>query len=99
MKKLEKIDLFNFDLENGKHRSYIPLFFQTFGQQLGTAPIVVVNHALTGNSTVTGENGWWNDLIGENKTIDTKFFTIIAFNIPGNGYDGKEENIFFIKYH
>lgn len=87
MKNLEKIDLFNFDLENGKRRPYIPLFFQTFGQPLGTAPVVVVNHALTGNSNITGETGWWNDLIGEDKIIDTHYFTVIAFNIPGNGYD------------
>lgn len=86
-KNLEKIDLFIFDLENGKRRPYIPLFFQAFGQPIGSAPVVVVNHALTGNSNVTGENGWWNDLIGEEKTIDTNYFTVIAFNIPGNGYD------------
>lgn len=84
---LEKIDIFNFDLENGKQKPCIPLFFQVFGQPIGTAPVVVVNHALTGNSNVTGENGWWNDLIGDDKTIDANYFTIIAFNIPGNGFD------------
>lgn len=93
MKNLEKIDLFNFDLENGKQRSYIPLFFQIFGQPLGTAPVVVVNHALTGNSNVTGETGWWNDLIGEDKIIDTHYFTVVAFNIPGNGYDDNFNNL------
>ena len=90
---LEKIDLFNFDLENGKHTNYIPLFYQIFGQPIGNSPIVLVNHALTGNSNITGENGWWNDLIGENKSIDTNYFTIIAFNIPGNGYDEIPENL------
>jgi len=93
MKKLEKIDLFNFELENGKQRAYTPLFYQTFGQPIGNAPIVVVNHALTGNSNITGENGWWNDLIGENKTIDTNYFTVIAFNIPGNGFDNNFGNL------
>jgi homoserine O-acetyltransferase len=93
MKKLEKIDLFNFDLEIGKQKPYLPLFYQTFGQPIGTAPVVLVNHALTGNSNVTGENGWWNDLIGENKTINTNHFTIIAFNIPGNGYDENFGNL------
>ena len=93
MKNLEKIDLFNFSLENGKQRPYLPLFYQTFGQPIGTAPVVVVNHALTGNSNVTGENGWWNDLIGENKTIDTNYFTVIAFNIPGNGFDDNFGNL------
>ena len=90
---LEKIALHNFNLENGKQVSYLPLFYQTFGQSIGSAPIVVVNHALTGNSNVTSENGWWNDLIGENKTIDINHFTIIAFNIPGNGFDKNPENL------
>ena len=93
MKNLEKIDVFNFNLENGKQKSYIPLFFQQFGQPIGSAPVVVVNHALTGNSNVTGESGWWNDLIGENKIIDTNYFTVIAFNIPGNGYDDNLYNL------
>lgn len=93
MKNLQKIDLFNFDLENGKQRSYLPLFYQTFGQPVGIAPIVVVNHALTGNSNITGENGWWNDLIGTEKIIDTNYFTVIAFNIPGNGYDDNFGNL------
>lgn len=95
---LEKIDLFNFDLENGARRPYIPLFYQIFGQPLGTAPIVVVNHALTGNSNVLGEKGWWSELFGKGKSIDTQFFTIIAFNIPGNGYDGIFGNL-IINYH
>lgn len=74
MKKLEKIDVFNFNLESGKEQPYLPLFYQTFGLTIGTAPIVVVNHALTGNSNVAGTDGWWNDLIGEDKTIDTNHF-------------------------
>jgi homoserine O-acetyltransferase len=47
----------------------------------------LVNHALTGNSQVVGDKGWWNDLIGEHKTIDTNTYTILAFNVPGNGFD------------
>ena len=88
-----KIDLFNFNLQNGKQIPYLQLFYQIFGQPIGNAPIVVVNHALTGNSNVTGENGWWNDLIGNDKIIDANFFTIIAFNIPGNGFDNNFGNL------
>jgi homoserine O-acetyltransferase len=32
-------------------------------------------------------------LIGEGKTIDTNSFTIIAFNIPGNGFDNNFGNL------
>lgn len=88
MKKLAKIELHQFLLENGKTTPFLPLYFETFGQSLGTAPVVIVNHALTGNSTVTGEKGWWNELIGSGKVIDLETYTVLAFNIPGNGYDG-----------
>ena len=62
------------------------LSYEVYGQGLHTAPIVLVNHALTGNSTVCGNDGWWKDLIGENKAIDSNKYTILAFNIPGNGF-------------
>lgn len=65
----------------------IPLSYQTFGQELHSARVVMINHALTGNSEVAGEKGWWKDVVGENKTIDTNKFTIICFNVPGNGFD------------
>ncbi|MCW5516106.1 bifunctional aspartate kinase/homoserine dehydrogenase I [Muriicola sp. Z0-33] len=66
----------------------IQLSYELFGKELHTAPIVVVNHALTGNSNVTGPEGWWSSIIGDGQCIDTKKYTILAFNIPGNGYDG-----------
>ncbi len=79
------ISIQNFTTENGALYHSLPLSFIIAGQPLHSAPIVLVNHALTGNSQVTGENGWWNDLIGEGKTIDTSVYTILAFDIPGNG--------------
>ena len=66
----------------------IPLSYQHFGPKLHSAPIVLVNHALTGNSDVAGEKGWWAALIGDGKCIDTKKYTVLAFNVPGNGHDG-----------
>ncbi|WP_242412143.1 alpha/beta fold hydrolase [Flavobacterium sp. Root186] len=77
----------DFITESGALYSSLPLSFTLFGKPLYTAPIVLVNHALTGNAQVTGENGWWNDLIGETKTIDTNQYTVLAFNVPGNGND------------
>lgn len=66
----------------------IKLSYQVFGKALGTAPIVLVNHALTGNSDVAGKEGWWKDLVGKNKVVDTNTYSVLAFNIPGNGFDG-----------
>tara|TARA_R110002050_G_scaffold179118_3_gene312389 strand:- start:23328 stop:26711 length:3384 start_codon:yes stop_codon:yes gene_type:complete len=66
----------------------IELSYQIFGPGLHTAPIILVNHALTGNSDVAGENGWWSALIGDGKCIDTQKYTILVFNVPGNGHDG-----------
>lgn len=85
--KLQHINIQNFETLNGKVLD-IPLSYQLFGKELYSAPIVLINHALTGNSDVAGENGWWKSLVGEGKIIDTSQFTIISFNIPGNGFDG-----------
>ncbi|RQP08349.1 MAG: alpha/beta fold hydrolase [Chryseobacterium sp.] len=62
------------------------LSFQTYGQALGTAPVVLVNHALTGNSNVAGDGGWWRKMVDE--VIDPERYTLIAFDIPGNGFGG-----------
>lgn len=91
-KELQKIALPQWKLQNGKTQD-LALFFQVFGKEIGTAPVVLVNHALTGNSNVTGKLGWWKALIGNNKTIDTQAVTVVAFNIPGNGFDGDYDNL------
>lgn len=66
----------------------IELSYQVFGMPMHSAPVVLVNHALTGNSNVAGETGWWSALIGPGKCIDTDIYTVLCFNVPGNGYDG-----------
>ncbi|MFK7832050.1 MAG: alpha/beta fold hydrolase [Winogradskyella sp.] len=92
MEKLHHIHLSNFTTASGSKKA-INLSYQTFGKALHSAPIILVNHALTGNSNVIGDNGWWNDLIGNHKCIDTNHYTILAFNIPGNGYDNHPEHL------
>ena len=67
----------------------IPVYFQLFGPDLGTAPVVLVNHSLTGNSKVTGRHGWWQELVGPGKAIDLNRFTVLSINVPGNGAGGK----------
>lgn len=85
--RLLSIEINNFTTESGAIIPVLNLSYQVFGLDLNIAPIVLVNHALTGNSQVVGENGWWNDLIGIDKTIDIRKYTILSFNVPGNGFD------------
>lgn len=90
---LQKVEITDFITVNGQKVAQFPLFYEVFGKPLHTAPVVLVNHALTGNSNVCGTNGWWNRLIGSGKCIDINRYTVISFNIPGNGYDGDEDNL------
>ncbi|NNC51383.1 MAG: bifunctional aspartate kinase/homoserine dehydrogenase I [Flaviramulus sp.] len=85
---LQHIIIKNFITEGKVSIPEIKLSYQVFGKPLGSAPVVLVNHALTGNSNVAGKDGWWIDLVGKDKVIDTSLYTVLAFNIPGNGFDG-----------
>ena len=91
MRNLQKINL-DYTTKSGK-TTEIVLSYQQFGKPLHEAPIVMINHALTGNSNVTGKGGWWNPIVGPNKVIDTNVFTVLAFNIPGNGHDQVSNNL------
>ncbi len=85
--KIITITIPHFTTESGAIYNSLNLSYQVFGLALSTAPVVLVNHALTGNSQVTGEKGWWSAIIGDHKIIDTRKYTVLAFNIPGNGFD------------
>lgn len=90
---LQHIKIINHQLVSGKILD-IDLSYQIFGKDLHSVPIVLVNHAFTGNSNVASTNGWWNSIVGKHKIIDTNTFTVICFNIPGNGFDGNLIEIF-----
>ena len=85
--ELKKLNIENYVSENGTSFN-IELSYELFGKPIGSAPIVLVNHALTGNSSVCGKHGWWNHIVGNNKLIDLNKYTVLSFNFPGNGYDG-----------
>ncbi len=90
---LQEIKIENFKNSAGTVQD-IHLSYQFFGKKPTDAPIILVNHALTGNSLVTGSKGWWKDLIGKNRCIDIDMFCVLAFNIPGNGFKGHEDQFF-----
>ena len=89
MSQLNKIAINNFRCVGGAHYVQVGLSYQVFGKAINTAPVILVNHALTGNSDLNSkQKGWWKDLVGPGKLMDTDRYTVLAFNIPGNGYDG-----------
>ena len=83
--EIKTISILDFKTHSGAVFDSIKLYYQQFGKQIGTAPVVLVNHSLTGDSKLTGEGGWWNEMIGPDKIIDTNRYTVLGFNIPGNG--------------
>ena len=85
--ELKHILLENFEAVSGSKIKKIQISYQVFGKELGSAPVILVNHALTGNSLVSGINGWWSEVIGLEKPIDTSKYSVLCFNIPGNGFN------------
>lgn len=67
------------------------LAFETWGElNAARDNAVLVLHALTGDSHVTGEAGpghptpgWWADVVGPGKAVDTRRFFVVAANILG----------------
>ena len=92
MAALQYINISNYTTKTGKTCS-LNLSYQLFGKPLYEAPIVMINHALTGNSNVAGDGGWWTSIVGPAKVIDTNLYTVLAFNIPGNGQDQNPLNL------
>jgi len=68
----------------------LTLSYKTYGRAKGEGETVLVLHALTGNSNVTGDDGWWKDVVGYDKTIDLNQYHVVAINIPGNGSNGQK---------
>src|SRR5690606_39177452 len=68
--------------------------YQWTGNVNEVKPVIVILHALTGNSMVTGKDGWWKEIVGENKTIDCNKYNILSIDTLGNGYaTNTHENI------
>lgn len=94
MSELKTLKIHDINLDSLFSYKEFKVSYQIFGKKIGTNPIVLVLHPLTGNSDVAGRDGWWKKIIYSGGPIDTKKYTIISFNIPGNGYDG----IYFDNY-
>lgn len=86
---LSYVEINGFTTSTGAFYPSLRLSYEVFGRPLGSpAPVVMVCHALTGNSNVCGQDGWWDGLISPANVVDTDKYCVLCFNIPGNGYDG-----------
>jgi homoserine O-acetyltransferase/O-succinyltransferase len=80
-----------FALEGGGVLRGVDLAYETWGQLDATASnAVLVCHALTGDSHVAGPSGhghpvagWWDDLVGPGKAVDTDRWFVVCVNVLG----------------
>jgi homoserine O-acetyltransferase len=80
-----------FRLESGATLPYVEIAYTAVGPP--AAPPVLICHALTGSAHVTGPDrgdglgkGWWSDLVGPGRAIDTHRYRVIATNTLGGCY-------------
>ena len=78
-------------LEQGGELPSVRVAFETIGTlNADSSNAILICHALTGDSHVVGlpgpghaTGGWWNDLVGRGKAIDTDRWFVVAPNMLG----------------
>lgn len=87
----EPADRRKFALESGEVLENFTLAYETWGTlNSNKSNAILVCHALTGDSHAAGcmtdghtTSGWWNDVIGPGKAIDTDNFFVVCSNVLG----------------
>ena len=73
-----------FTLESGEKIGPITLAYETFGElNAEKSNAVLICHALTGDSHVSGVGGWWSNLAGPSRGIDTDKYFVVCSNVLG----------------
>ena len=79
-----------FVLENGSSLREVVMAYETWGElNSASSNAVLVCHALTGDSHAAthdqrgGSEGWWDDLIGPGRPIDTDNHFVVCINVLG----------------
>jgi homoserine O-acetyltransferase len=82
-------DLGAMDLELSGHLPEVRVAYETWGTYNGNNA-VLVQHALTGDAHAAGPTapgqqtaGWWDELIGPGKAIDTRRWFVLSSNVLG----------------
>ena len=87
-----------FVLQNGRSLPRFDLMVETYGSlNADKSNAVLICHALSGNHHVAGRHhaddkhpGWWDNMVGAGKPIDTDRFFVVALNNLG-GCDGSSD--------
>lgn len=85
------VDLGTLELENGESLPGARLAYETWGElDAEKSNAVLILHALTADAHVVGESGegqptagWWNEVVGPGRVIDTGRFFVVAPNVLG----------------
>ena len=80
-----------FALEAGGVLTEVIQAYETWGKlNSDSTNAVLICHALTGDSHVSGDSsashptkGWWDDIVGPGKAVDTDQFFIVCINVLG----------------
>jgi len=89
--RLERIDIGDLPLENGGTLPNVTIAVQRWGELSPARDnVVLVEHALTGDSHVTGpagpdhpSPGWWSGMVGPGAPLDTDRWCVVSTNVLG----------------
>lgn len=71
-------------LESGEKLGPITLVYETYGNlNAQKSNAILVLHALSGDAHAARDNGWWDNLIGPGKSLDTGKYFVICSNVIG----------------
>ncbi|MCP3966000.1 MAG: homoserine O-acetyltransferase [Lentisphaerae bacterium] len=78
-------------LDCGKKLHSVNIRYETYGKlNANGSNAILIFHALTGDAHVSGwhseedrKPGWWNDMIGPGKPIDTEKYFVVCSNVIG----------------
>ncbi|WP_232703338.1 homoserine O-acetyltransferase MetX [Halobacterium wangiae] len=79
-----------FEFDCGQAVEDLTVAYETYGEFTGENAVLVC-HALTGSQHVRGGEGgqgrgWWHDVVGPGKAIDTNHYFVVCANVPGSCY-------------